>query len=40
MILSEMFIHEYTDEERREVLAAKQKLRNDEKELLLQVQLM
>lgn len=40
MILSEMFIHEYTDEERREVLAAKRKLREDEKELLLQVQLM
>lgn len=39
MILSEMFIHEYTDEERREVLAAKRKLREDEKELLLQVQL-
>lgn len=40
MILSEMFIHEYTDEERREVLAAKRRLRDDEKELLLQVQLM
>lgn len=40
MILSEMFIHEYTDEERREVLAAKRKLRQDETELLLQVQLM
>lgn len=40
MILSEMFIYEYTDEERREVLAAKRKLRQDETELLLQIQLM
>lgn len=35
-----MFICEYTDEERREVAAAKRKLRADEKELLLQIQLM
>ena len=40
MILSEMFILEYTDEDRKEVAAAKRKLRQDEKELLLQVQLM
>ena len=40
MILSEMFIIEYTDEERREVADARRRQRENEKDLFLQIQLM
>lgn len=40
MILSEMFINEYTDKERSEVRVANRQQRTNEKELLLQIQAM